>query len=116
MNNLNAVLLNAVSATATSTAIDVSGFKNISLQFKCAGLVYGNGVFTVQVSNDGGNTWTDYSGLISNSTSRTVVSSKTFTSNSSDIYFISNGDVFGMIRVVLTFTIDGKYSCFLSAK
>lgn len=109
------ILLNAVTATATSRGVGVDNAGRVSLQFFATGISSGNCVFTVGVSNDGGTTWTAYNRLITNVTNANSVNdvrvaSVTLNTNSSSMLFIPAGDTFGLIRVTGTITTDGTYS------
>jgi hypothetical protein len=113
----NQTVLDAVTATATSGAQDVSMRTKMSLQFTAAAITSGNGVFTVDVSNDGTN-WVAYNRLTTNVTntngqSDTRVASVTLSSNTSAIVFFPLGDYFRYIRVTCTRTTDGTYTATL---
>lgn len=104
--------------SANSLYADVSMRKKMSLQFTAADISAGNGVFTVQVSNDGSN-WVTYNRLTSNVTNTngqtdTRVASVTLSSNTSVIAFFPAGDYFKYIRVNVAVTTDGTYSCVLA--
>ncbi len=114
----NSVLINAstVDVAAGGTA-DVSMREKMSLQFVASGITSGNGVFTVEVSNDGTN-WVAYNRLTTNATNTngqtdTRVASVTLSSNTSSIVFFPVGDYFRYLRVNLDATTDGTYSCIL---
>jgi len=109
------VLLDAVAATTTSDEIDVGKYEKISLQLVCTGRSSGNGVFTVNVSNDGTN-WTAYSRIITNATAGTVAASVTLNTNTNVIAFINNNDVFRYLTVTVTRTTDGSYSAILCSQ
>lgn len=109
-----------VTATTTSKGIDVSARNGLSVQVIASGITSGNGVFTFEISNDNGSTWTTYNRLVSNVTNTnaqtdTRVSSVTLSSNSSAFVFFPVGDHFQMIRCTCTRTTDGTYSAILSA-
>ncbi len=83
-----------------------------SLQFVASGITSGNGVFTVEVSNDGTN-WVVYNRLTSNVTNTnaqtdTRVASVTLNSNTSSVVTIPDPYAFYRVKVVVT--IDGVYS------
>lgn len=110
-------LLNAVTATTTSSAFEVGSATGISLQFIASAISSGNGVFTVEVSNDGTN-WIAYNRLVSNATNTnaqtdTRVASVTLSSNTNAFAFIPASDAFKFIRTVVTRTTDGTYSALL---
>lgn len=110
-------LLNAVTATKTSSPFEVGSAEGRSIEFIANGISSGNGVFTVEVSNDGSN-WVTYNRLVSNATNTnsqtdTRVGSVTLSSNANSIVFIPEGDVFKFIRVTVTRTTDGTYSAVL---
>lgn len=109
------VILDAVAATTTSAAIAVNNARRLSLQFIASGISAGNGVFTVEVSNDGTN-WIAYNRLTTNVTNTnaqtdTRVASVTLSSNTSAMAFFPPGDTFAFFRVTATRTTDGSYSC-----
>lgn len=110
-------LLNAVAATTTSSAFELGSAVGRSLQFVATGISAGNGVFTVEISNDGTN-WIAYNRLVPNVTDTnaqddTHVASVTLSSNTNAIVFIPEDDAFKFIRVVVTRTTDGTYSAIL---
>lgn len=114
------VMLSAVSSTTTSAGFDVSLRCDLSIQLICSGHTSGNGVFTVDVSNDGGTTWTAYNRIVTNVTNTnaqfdTRVASVTLSANGSAFMFFPNNDHFQMIRVTCTVTTDGAYTATLSA-
>lgn len=85
-----------------------------SLQFIGSAISSGNGVFTVEVSNDGSN-WIAYSRLTTNATNTngqtdTRVASITVNSNTSAVVSFPVGDVFSFFRVKVVPTTDGSYS------
>jgi hypothetical protein len=111
-------LLNAVAVDTTSEVLDVSMRTAISIQFVSANISAGNGVFTVQVSNDGTN-FVAYNRLTDNLTNTntqtdTRVASVTLSTNTSKIYFIPHGDYFRYMRVLVNQTTDGNYSAVVS--
>jgi len=110
-------LLNAVTATTTSSAFEVGSATGISFQFIASAISSGNGVFTVEVSNDGTN-WIAYNRLVSNVTDSnaqddTHVASVTLSSNTNAMAFIPVDDAFKFIRTIVTRTTDGTYSALL---
>lgn len=113
----NDAVLPATSATVANTAalvLDVSKRQLKSIQFTASGITSGNGVFGVEVSNDGTN-WIVYNRLISNVTNTnaqtdTRVAAPTLSTNTSSIYFFPTSDLFRYMRVFVTRTTDGTYS------
>jgi hypothetical protein len=105
-------LLNAVTATTTSASFPIGPFGKTSIQFTCANHTAGNGVFTVDVSNDGVS-WVAYNKLTTNVTNTnaqtdTRVASVTLSSNTSSV--VSIPESFAFIRATVTVTTDGTYS------
>lgn len=110
-------LLNAVTATTTSSSFELGSAVGRSLQFIATGITSGNGVFTVEVSNNGTD-WIAYNRLVTNVTDTNAqddahVASVTLSSNTNAIAFIPEEDAFKFIRVVVTRTTDGTYSAVL---
>ena len=113
----NIKALDAVTATVANTAAtayDVSKRQLKSIQFTASAITSGNGVFGVEVSNDGVN-WVVYNRLTDNVTNtnaqgNTRVAGPTLSSNTSKIYFFPAEDLFRLIRVFVTRTTDGTYS------
>lgn len=106
------ILLNAITSTTTSASFPTGPNGITSLQFVCANHTSGNGVFTVDVSNDGVN-WTAYNKLTTNVTNTnaqtdTRVASVTLSSNTSSV--VSIPESFSFIRVTCTVTTDGTYT------
>ncbi len=109
---------------ASGTAITVStgngvpaDKQKLSVQFTASGISSGNGVFSIQVSNDGVN-WITYNRLNDNVTNTnaqfdTRVASCTLSTNTSKMYFFPEGDYFKMVRCLVTVTTDGTYSATL---
>lgn len=110
-------VLDAVTASVANTAAPTHsvGKRQLkSIQFTCANHTSGNGVFGVEVSNDGTN-WVVYNRLISNVTNTnaqfdTRVAAPTLSTNTSSIYFFPTSDYFRYIRVFVTVTTDGTYT------
>lgn len=115
----NSTILSAVTTTTTSGAQDVSMRTKLSLQLIASGITSGNGVFTVDVSNDGTN-WVPYNRLTTNATNTNAqtdvrVASVTLSSNTSAIVFFPVGDYFRYLRVTSTVSTDGAYSAILQS-
>lgn len=112
MNTLTkTVALNAVTATTTSAPIAMGDFGKTSIQF-VADVTSGNGVFTVQVSNDGTN-WTAYNRLttnVTNTNSQTDLRASSVTLNTDTTSVVTIPDVFAYLRVIVTVTTDGTYT------
>lgn len=109
---ISRVLLNGVAATTTSSGMPGNFNNRATIQFVGASITSGNGVFTVDVSNDG-TTWTAYNRLTTNAANTNVqtdvrVASVTISSNGSAV--VSIPDSFAFFRVKVTFTTDGLYS------
>ncbi len=114
LNFIEKKVLDAVIATATSEPIDVSGYKRIGIQVLASDISSGNGVFTVEATNDGVN-WSPVNTLIDNVTNTnaqtlTRVDSKTLSANGSDFIYLDGFVAVKAIRVKVTVSTDGKYS------
>ncbi len=114
MQPIKYTVLNAVTADITSGSIPVNGAKRLSIQFIAASISAGNGVFTVEISNDNTN-WLAYNRLTTNVTNTngqtdTRVASVTLSSNTSAFVFLPPGDTFAFFRVKVDMTTDGAYS------
>jgi hypothetical protein len=112
-------ILNAVIVDTTGEGFCVGDRTKLSVQFIASGITSGNGVFTIEVSNDNTN-WVAYNRLTDNLTNTntqgdTRVASCTLNSNSTKIYFIPVDDHFGYIRAKVDRTTDGTYSCVLAS-
>ncbi len=108
------VMLDGIAATGTSSAVGISQSAKISLQFVASGISSGNGVFTVQISNDNVN-WVGYNRLTTNATNTNGqtdvrVASVTLNSNTNSFVFVPVSDTFQFMRVISTITTDGAYS------
>lgn len=117
MQPIKETLLSSVIATTTSRVAAINNAGRLSLQFIASGISSGNGVFTVEVSNDGTN-FIAYNRLTSNATNTnaqtdTRVANVTLSSNTNAIVFFPPGDTFAFIRVTVTRTTDGTYSAVL---
>lgn len=113
------VLLNAVVATTTQVApgVAVGDRSNLGIQVSGTAITSGNGVFKIQVSNDGIN-WVYYNRLVQNSTvtagsTPALVNSETISANGSKFLFVPDGDHFKYIRASVTRTTDGTYTAIL---
>ena len=101
--------LAAITATATSKAIDLSRQEHTTVQFTCANHSSGNGVFSIDASNDGTNWTTGIAFQDGTATaSTTFITSKTLSSNTSAMAIVPAGYLY--IRVVCTVTTDGTYT------
>ena len=111
----NVKMHDAITATATSEAFDVSKRQLVSIQFICNGYHSGSGVFTIDASDDGVNWVTGISFLDAKATAQaTNVVSKTITATSSEIAIVN--PCYKLIRVVVTITGTDSYSVVLMAK
>lgn len=105
-------MLSAVTVDTTSSAFDVSKRQQITIQFVAASITSGNGVFTIDGSNDGSNWVTGISFRDAKATaSDTWIVTKTLSSNSSEAAFVPAG--FRYLRVSVNLTTDGAYSAIL---
>ena len=91
-----------------------SEYGKTSIQFTGAAISSGNGVFTVEVTNDNTN-WVAYNRLttnVTNTNSQTDLraASVTVNSNASSIVTFPIGDVFSALRIKLVPTTDGTYN------
>jgi hypothetical protein len=104
--------LNGVTSTTTGTVIDVSLREKLSFVFLCTGHSSGNGVFTIDGSNDGTNWVTSIAFQDATATaSTTFVTSKTLSSNTTAGGYFPFVQ-FRYLRFVITVTTDGAYSVF----
>lgn len=114
---MQAVLLNAVTATTTGAAVGVADVQRLTFQFLAANISSGNGVFKIQGSVDGSN-YVDLAFIdnLANTNAQTLtrVASKTLSSNGSAIAYLDDFAGFRFIRAVVTKTTDGTYSCFMT--
>lgn len=113
IQTIRQTLLNGVTATTTSSSFPIDNAGRVSLQLRAAGISSGNGVFTVEVSNDGSN-WVAYNRLTTNVTNTNAqtdvrVASVTINTNSGSMIFFPPGDTFNFLRVVCTVSTDGSY-------
>lgn len=110
------VLLNAVVATTTSEGVNVENLTHLSFQLIAASISAGNGAFAIQGSNDGTN-WTALAVIdnlaTANTEQLTRVTSKTVSSNIAVFVALEDFMKPKVIRVVLTRTTDGTYSCIM---
>lgn len=113
-------LLNAVTATTTSSSAPIDNAGRLSLMVAASAITSGNGVFTVDVSNDPSVGWVAYNRLTTNATNTNAqtdarVASVTLSSNTTSILFFPPGDTFNYIRTKCTVTTDGTYTAVLYA-
>ena len=107
-------MLPAVTTTTTSGPIPVNNAGRLSIMLLSSGISSGNGVFTVQVSNDGTN-FADYNRITTNVTNTntqtdTRVASVTLSTNTTNFLFFPPGDTFAYFRTKVTVSTDGTYS------
>ncbi len=117
--------LDAVTADTTSGPIEIGDRILKSLQLVAGSITSGNGVFTVEVTNDqdangAPQNWVTYNRLTTNATNTNAqtdarVGSVTLSSNTSVMLFFPAGDTFRYIRIVVDRTTDGAYSAILNA-
>lgn len=97
-----------VTVDTVGTKIDVSEREQIVIQFRCANHTSGNGVFSVDGSNDGTN-W--LAGLamqdLTATASATYVTAKTLNANGSAAVKVPSG--WRYLRVSVDVTTDGTY-------
>ena len=97
-----------------SAPLSLNSKANTSVQLSAAGISSGNGVMTVEVSNDGVN-WVAYNRLTSNSTNTNAqtdvrVASLTQSSNAASVVTIPTTDNFAFMRSKIVVTTDGAYT------
>lgn len=83
-----------------------------SVQFTGSSITSGNGVFTIEVSNDG-STWATYNRITSNATntnSQTDVRVASVTVNSNAATVATIPDIYAFMRIKLVPTTDGTYN------
>jgi len=115
----NKNLLDAVTVDSTGEYEDISMRKQISFQFTAEDIVSGNGVFSIEVSNDGVNfvTYNRLTTNVANTNAQTDigVGSVTLSSNTSAIYMMRAGDHFRYVRAAVNVTTDGTYTCTMAS-
>jgi hypothetical protein len=111
----NVRMLDAVTVDTTSQAFDVSKRQQITIQLICALHASGNGIFTVDATNDdiAANNWiTGISFQDSKTTTPgTWVVSSTLSANGSNGIYIPGGWRF--IRISVDLTTDGAYTAIM---
>lgn len=111
-------VLDDVTATTTSGAVNISGARRVSFFFKRTAHSSGKTVFTVSVSIDGTN-FVTYNRLISNvanaiSENITRVGSyDTGTANAEAVYSMSPEDTYKWVKVTATETTDGTHAAWV---
>lgn len=108
--------INAVTITTAGNVIDVSQRLAIGIIFTAASISSGNGVFSVDGSNDKSNFVTGLAMTDATATaSTTYVTSKTLSSNGSVGMYLT-GYPFRYIRLNVAVTTDGAYTVTMMAK
>jgi hypothetical protein len=111
----NVTMLDAITATKTSEAFDVSKRQLVSIQFICNLYASGSGTFTIDASNDGTHWVTGIAFLDSKQTTTgTSVVSKVITSTSSELAIVNPS--YKLLRVVATIVGTDSYSVILESK
>ena len=110
-------LLNAAVTTTTGEIFAVGDREHLSVQFIASAITSGNGVFLLEVSNDGTN-FVQYNRLVDNVVNAITegdvrVASCTLNSNINKMYFIDHSDHFEYVRAKVTRTTDGTYSAIM---
>lgn len=107
--------LDAVTATTTSSAINIENAKKVTWLLTRANHSSGSSAFDVDVSIDG-STYVDFNGLVSNATNTnaqtiTRVGSVTLSSNTSSIVAMDlTAFNFKWMKITVTETTDGTHS------
>ena len=115
MRQITIKAIDAKAITFTSDPISLEGVKKATLQFIRADHSAGNGVFSVEVSNDGVN-FVTYNKLIDNLVNTNAqnlvrVASSTLSTNTSKVYTLDlENDCYKSMRVTVTRTTDGTHS------
>ena len=105
-------MLDAVTITSTSEKFDVSKRQQITIEFICANHTSGNGVFTVDASNDGTNWITGISFRDAKATASTTwVVSETLSANGTAGIYVPAG--WRYIRAAVAVTTDGIYTAIM---
>ena len=113
---VSGIVFSAKTADFTSNGISVEAYSQISFHFLAESISSGNGVFSIEGSNDGTNWITGLAFQDATATaSATWVASKTLSSNTSAGGYLPTCG-FKMLRVKLDMTTDGSYSCFINAR
>lgn len=107
-------MLAAVTTTTTSAPVPVNQAGRLSIMVLSSAVSSGNGVYTVQVSNDGIN-FANYNRITSNVTNTNAqndarVASVTLSTNTTNFLFFPPGDTFAYLRTIVNVTTDGSYS------
>lgn len=108
-------MFSAVTTSTTSIAFAINNAGKVSLMVAAGGISSGNGVFSVQVSNDPNNGWADYNRLTTNVTNTNAqtdlrAASLTLSTNTTNFLFFPEGDTFAYIRARVVVTTDGRYT------
>lgn len=112
-------LLNAVTATTTSSPVNVEGYSRIGFQFKRANHSSGSSAFSVEGTINGTD-WTTLNLIVSNATNtnaqtRTRVASVSLAADGTALAFIEDLVVLKAVRVTVTETTDGTHSAWMIA-
>jgi len=110
-------IIDAVTATTTSSGVEVGNLKDISFQITSASVTSGTGTLSIDVSNDGTNWETDIAFISSVSTTPATRVVSLATSGNADTKFAFLGRDFSakFIRVKLTYATDGNYTVVMHA-
>ncbi len=102
--------------STTTKVLDVSMREQIGIVFTCASHASGNGVFSVDGSNDGTNWVTGLAMVDATATaSTTYVTSKTLSSNTTVGMYLPFF-AFRYMRLIVAVTTDGIYTATVEAK
>jgi len=107
--------LNAVTATTTSSVLDIAGATRISLAFTRADHSSGSSAFKVQVSVDG-TTFVDFNKLITNTENAIAegevrVTTITLSANGTTVASMDlDKSIYKAMKVVVTETTDGTHT------
>lgn len=107
-----------VESTRTSQPIDISKRDNIALIFTASSITSGNGVFTVDVSNDN-SYWVTGIAVQSAKTvgvSTTPGQTSVTSSTNRNVGYIIDPSGWSYMRVKVTVATDGRYNCIVHSQ
>lgn len=116
---LEVILLNAVTATTTSAAVNVEGIRRIGFQFKRAAHSAGSSAFTAEGTVNGTD-WTALALIVSNvantnAQTRLRTATVTLSADGTALAFLEDLVCLKAIRVTVTETTDGTHSAWMIA-
>src|SRR3990167_5591413 len=111
------IVLNSITVTTTSDGINVENLENIGIQFRGAGIDAGNGVLTMDISNNGTDWETNvvfWDSIQTNILLNAPITSINLDADDSVFVYLPSYFSAKIIRLKITVTTDGSYTAIIT--